>query len=83
MSESFWQKDSLITHTLLELKPMIIFSPVANFGDQSLVKAGPAELGVPRGTRGPIFAPPRYIPMSLLRNWPFYVYINSPSLRWF
>ena len=33
----FWQKDSFITHTLFELQPIIIFSPVANFGDQSLV----------------------------------------------
>ena len=36
MRESFWQKDSLITHILFELQPFIIFSPVANFGDQSL-----------------------------------------------
>ena len=37
MRESFWQKDSLITHILFELHPFIIFSPVANFADQSLV----------------------------------------------
>ena len=37
MRESFWQKDSLITHILFELQPIIIFSPVANFGDQSLL----------------------------------------------
>ena len=36
MRGSFWQKDSLITHILFELQPIIIFSPVANFGDQSL-----------------------------------------------
>ena len=41
MRGSFWQKDSLITHILFdthilfELQPIIIFSPVANFGDQS------------------------------------------------
>ena len=28
----------LITHILFELQPIIIFSPVANFGDQSIVK---------------------------------------------
>ena len=37
MRESFWQKDSLITHILYELQPIIIFSPVANFGDQPQV----------------------------------------------
>ena len=36
MRGSFWQKDSLITHFLFELRPIIIFIPVANFGDQSL-----------------------------------------------
>ena len=35
--ESFWQKDNLITHILFELQPIIIFSQVANFGDQSLL----------------------------------------------
>ena len=34
--ETFWQKDSLITHILFELQPITIFSPVKNFGDQSL-----------------------------------------------
>ena len=29
---SFWQKDSLITYMLFELQPIMIFSPVANFG---------------------------------------------------
>ena len=37
MRESFWQKDSLITHIIFELQPIIIFCPVANFGDQSKV----------------------------------------------
>ena len=32
-----WQINSLVTHILFELQPIIIFSPVANFGDQSLV----------------------------------------------
>ena len=36
MRESFWQKDSLITHILFELQPIINYSPVANFGNQSL-----------------------------------------------
>ena len=36
MRGSFWQKDSLKTHILFELQPIIIFSPVANFGNQSL-----------------------------------------------
>ena len=31
-----WKRESLITHILFELQPIIIFSPVANFGDQSL-----------------------------------------------
>ena len=37
MGESFWQNNSLVTCILFELQPIIIFSPVANFGDQSLV----------------------------------------------
>ena len=36
MGESFCQNNSLVTHILFELQPIIIFSPVANFGDQSL-----------------------------------------------
>ena len=36
MGESFWQNKSLVTHILFEPQPIIIFSPVANFGDQSL-----------------------------------------------
>ena len=28
--------NSLVTHILFELQPVIMFSPVANFGDQSL-----------------------------------------------
>ena len=36
MRESFWQNNSLVAHILYELQPIIIFSPVANFGDQSL-----------------------------------------------
>ena len=38
MGESLWQNNRMITHVLFELQPIIIFSPVANFGDQSLVK---------------------------------------------
>ena len=34
--ESFWQNNNLVTHILFELQLIIIFSPVANFGDQSL-----------------------------------------------
>ena len=37
MAVSFCLKDSLITHTLFELQPIMIFSLVANFGDQSLL----------------------------------------------
>ena len=37
MGEPFWQNNSLVSHILFELQPMIIFSPVANFGNQSLV----------------------------------------------
>ena len=36
MEETFWQKDSLITHILFELWLIMIFSPVANFAQQSL-----------------------------------------------
>ena len=39
MRGSFWKKDSLITYILFELQPITIFSPVANFGDQSLFEA--------------------------------------------
>ena len=37
MRGSFWQKNSFITHILFVLQPIIIFSPVANFGNQSIV----------------------------------------------
>ena len=37
MRGSFWEKDSLITHILFELQPIFIFSPVTNFGNQSLI----------------------------------------------
>jgi len=36
MGESFWQNNSLVTHILFELQSIVIFSLVANFGDQSL-----------------------------------------------
>ena len=36
MEETFWQKDSLITHILFELWLIMLFSPVANFAQQSL-----------------------------------------------
>jgi hypothetical protein len=35
---SFWQKDSLVTLILFELMHIVIFSLVANFGDQPLIK---------------------------------------------
>ena len=37
MEEPFWQNNSLVSHILFELQPIIIFSPVANFGNQSLL----------------------------------------------
>ena len=37
MGEPFWQNNSLVSHILFELQPIIIFSPVANFGNQSLI----------------------------------------------
>ena len=36
MSESFWQKDRMVTHILFDLCLFTHFSPVANFGYQSL-----------------------------------------------
>jgi hypothetical protein len=36
MRGSFWHKNSLITHILFELQPIMIFSPVANFGHHPL-----------------------------------------------
>ena len=36
MGEPFWQNKSLVSHILFELQPIIIFSPFANFGNQSL-----------------------------------------------
>ena len=36
LEESFLKKDSLITSTLLGLQPIMIFSPVANFGNHPL-----------------------------------------------
>ena len=38
MGEPFWQNNSLVSHILFELQPLIIFSPVANFGNQSLIR---------------------------------------------
>ena len=38
MGKSFWQNNiRLVTHIIFELQPIIMFTPVANFGDQSLV----------------------------------------------
>ena len=36
MSESFWQKNRLVTHILFDLCLFKHFSPVSNFGQQSL-----------------------------------------------
>ena len=38
MSESFWQRSSLVTHIFFDLCLFKHCSPVANFGQQSLVK---------------------------------------------
>ena len=38
LSESFWQKNRLVTHILFDLCLRKHFSPVANFGQQSLCK---------------------------------------------
>ena len=40
MGEPFWQNNSLVSHIFFELQPIIIFSPVTNFGDQSLFDIG-------------------------------------------
>ena len=44
LSESFWEKDRLVTHIIIDLYIFKHFSPVANFGYQSLylhsVKSG-------------------------------------------
>ena len=34
--ETFWQNNSLVTHILFELKPIMIFSPVVDFGHHPL-----------------------------------------------
>ena len=49
MRETFWRKDSLINDILFELQPIIIFSPVANLGDQSLPKPGLTSSNVEGG----------------------------------
>ena len=36
MGESLWQKDRMVTHILFDLCLFKHFSPVANFGNQSL-----------------------------------------------
>ena len=36
MGESFWQNNSLVTHIHFDLQPIMIFSPVANFGTHPL-----------------------------------------------
>ena len=45
MGESFWQKDSLITHILFELWLIMLFRPVANFAQQSLAVNGIVKSG--------------------------------------
>ena len=57
MRGSFWLKDSLITHILFELKPIIIFSPVANFGDQFLIYSNTYTYVFAKGNDNPIFKP--------------------------
>ena len=44
---SYWQKDSLITRILFELQPIMIFSPVTNFGYHPLI----SYLGLKQTTR--------------------------------
>ena len=39
MGESFWQNNSLVTHILFELQPIMISCPVANFGNHPLNQA--------------------------------------------
>jgi len=46
MGEPFWQNNSLVSHILFELQPIIIFSPVANFGNQSLPREDLGENSV-------------------------------------
>ena len=36
MGESFWKNNNLVTNILFELQPIIIFSLVTNFGNQSI-----------------------------------------------
>ena len=38
--ELLWQKDRMVTHILFDLCLFKHFSPVANFGDQSLYRLG-------------------------------------------
>ena len=37
MSESFWQKDRMVTHILFDICQFKHLSPVANFGYQSII----------------------------------------------
>ena len=37
MSKSFWENNSLVTHIFFDLCLLKHFSPVANFGQQSIV----------------------------------------------
>ena len=37
MSDPFWQKDRMVTHIFFDLCLFKQFSPVANFGNQSLI----------------------------------------------
>ena len=39
MGKSFGKNNSLVTHILFELQPIMIFSPVANFGHHPLQAA--------------------------------------------
>ena len=44
MRGSFWRKDSLITHILFELQPIMVFSPVTNFGHHPLCTCNSPKL---------------------------------------
>ena len=47
MRGSFWYKDSLITLILFELQPIMIFSPVANFGHHPLGINSEKQMALP------------------------------------
>ena len=64
MSKSFWQKDRMVTHIFFDLCLFKHFSPVANFGDQSLGGSSDLEFYIGTTTIAPQTTTKKPVPTS-------------------